>query len=111
LRNDTHETAVFSYTQQAKKAPIYHLYIIALALLPVLISMLAGFIGYCMRCNINEAGTDQCVRIGIPFGAVLNPLGVLGWLCIITIPLGLVATVILAIVAIHDTLFHRNNNL
>ena len=100
----------FHTPDKLRKAPLYHLYIILAALLPILVSMLAGFIGYCMGCSINEAGTDDCVRIGVPFGTILNPLGVLGWLGIITIPLGVIATVILAIAAIHDTLYHRKNS-
>ena len=101
----------FHTPSKLKKALLYHLYIIVLALLPFILSMLAGFIGVCMQCNINEAGTDRCVRVGISFGTILNPLAVLGWLGIITIPLGLIATVILALVATHDTLYHRNNKI
>jgi len=74
--------------------------------LPILISTLAGFIGYCMGCHINEAGTDNCIRAGITFGNVLNPLGALFWLSIITIPLDAIATVVLIITAIHDTAYH-----
>jgi len=99
----------FRTPDKLRKALLYHLYIIVAALSPILISMLAGFIGYCMGCSINEAGTDDCVRIGVPFGTILNPLGVLGWLGIITIPLGVIATAVLAIAAIHDTIHHRKN--
>jgi len=49
----------FHAPNKLKKALFYHLYIIVLALLPLLISMLAGFIGYCMQCNINEGGTTN----------------------------------------------------
>jgi hypothetical protein len=87
----------------------YHLYIILLALAPLLISIAAGFVGKCMGCNINEAGTDACVRLGIPFGQALNPLGSMFWLCFITVPLGIIATIVLVIAAIHDTIYHKNN--
>lgn len=71
--------------------------------------MIAGFIGKCMSCNINEAGTDACVRLGIPFGNVLNTAFTMFWLCIITVPLGIIATIVLVIAAIHDTIYHKNN--
>lgn len=70
---------------KVKKVLLYHLYIALLALLPFVVAMLAGFIGKCFNCNINEAGTDQCVRAGIAFGKVLNPLAVTGWLLVLTI--------------------------
>ena len=89
-----------------KTVLLYHLYIAIAAMLPLLISMLAGFVGNCLSCNINEGGTDQCIRSGIAFGTALNPLAVLGWLSIITIPLGLIATVLLIFAAIHDTIYH-----
>lgn len=64
-----------------------------LSLSPILVSLFAGFIGECLRCNINEAGTDDCIRFGIPFGSILNPLCVMGWFFLITIPLGIMAFV------------------
>jgi hypothetical protein len=91
---------------KVKKVLLYHLYIALLALLPFFIAMLAGFIGKCLSCNINEAGTDQCIRAGIAFGNVLNPLVVIGWLLVLTLPLGVIATVVLIIIAIHDTIYH-----
>jgi hypothetical protein len=71
--------------------------------------MFAAFIGYCLGCNINEAGTDKCIRLGMPFGEVLNSLGSLFWLFIITVPLGVIATVVLIITAINDTIYHNKN--
>jgi hypothetical protein len=87
---------------------LYHLYIIAFVVSPILVSMLAGLIGACMGCSINEGGTDACVRLGIPFGAILNPLGSLFWFSIITVILGVIATVLLIIAAIHDTIYYNN---
>ncbi len=63
------------------------------SLSPYLVALLAGLIGQCLGCNINEGGTDDCIRLGIPFGIILNPLGVMGWLLLITIPLGIMAFV------------------
>jgi len=57
---------------------------------PLIVSMLAGLFGACLGCNINEAGTDKCIRLGIPFGNFLNFFGVVGWLSIITLPTGII---------------------
>lgn len=62
-----------------------------LSISPLLVALFSGLIGQCLGCNINEAGTDDCIRFGIPFGLILNPLGVMGWLMLITIPLGIMA--------------------
>jgi len=57
---------------------------------PLFVSMLAGLLGFCLGCNINEAGTDNCIRLGIPFGNFLSILGMMGWLSIITLPTGII---------------------
>jgi len=98
---------LFPETVSIKKVLLYHLYILIIALSPILISMLAGFIGYCLGCQINEAGTDDCVRAGIAFGKIFNPIGSLFWLSIITIPFGGIAIIVLIIVAVHDTVYHN----
>lgn len=64
------------------------------AVLPILISIIAGLIGNCLGCNINEAGTDECIRFGIPFGKILNPLAVVGWFSLITLPIAAIAFIV-----------------
>ncbi|MGC4039547.1 MAG: hypothetical protein QM710_01785 [Flavobacterium sp.] len=56
---------------------------------PLLIASFAAFAGECLDCHINEGGTDDCVRSGIPFGLILNPMMVVGWLSLISIPFGI----------------------
>lgn len=73
--------------------PFVYLIIILLACSPIIITMFAGFFGSCLDCNINEAGTDDCIRLGIPFGSVLNIMGASFWLALITIPVGGIAIV------------------
>ncbi|MDD5629353.1 MAG: hypothetical protein PHU21_09830 [Elusimicrobia bacterium] len=58
------------------------------AFLPFLLSLPGGLLGLLLGCAMNEAGTDPCVRFGIPFGDLLYPFTVLPWLAMITFPVG-----------------------
>ena len=69
------------------KVVLGYLSIFFFGIFPILISVISGFIGNCLGCNINEAGTDNCIRFGIPFGKILNPLAVVGWFFLITLPI------------------------
>jgi len=60
---------------------------------PVLISILAFSIGKRLGCNINEAGTDPCIRNGRDWGKILNPMAVVGWLSVVTLPLGVMGAI------------------
>jgi len=73
--------------------PFVYFVIVILACSPIIIAMSAGFFGSCLGCNINEAGTDDCIRLGIPFGSVLNIMGASFWLALLTIPAGAIAIV------------------
>ena len=55
--------------------------------------MFSGLFGECLGCNINEAGSDPCIRLGIPFGTILSTFFVLGWFALFTIPVGAIAIV------------------
>ena len=81
-----------------------------LALSPIIISVIAGGLGNCLGCNINEAGTDDCIRWGIPFGNILNPLGVIGWFALLTIPVGVLAFVAWTIYCVVILIGEYTNN-
>ena len=74
--------------------------IVLLACSPIIVAMLAGFIGSCLGCNINEAGTDYCFRLGIPFGIILSVFGSAGWAAMVTLPAGVIALVVWTIYCI-----------
>ncbi len=59
------------------------------AISPFLSAILSSIIGKWLGCNINEAGTDPCLRWGVDFGKVLYPMFVMGWLSLLTMPIGL----------------------
>jgi len=101
------EPAYFKAKPTVKVVLIGYLLIILFALLPVLLAMLAGGIGNCMGCNINEGGTDECIRMGIHFGAVLNIIGAGFWLCFLTIPIGCIAFVVWTIMGVHAAIYYR----
>jgi len=99
----------FKTGQQPKKVIWGYFFIILLSLFPVLLAMLAGGIGGSMGCNINEAGTDECIRAGIHFGTLLNGMVVIGWLAILTVPAGVIAFIMWTIIVIHDSIYYMNN--
>lgn len=58
------------------------------AITPIAIAIGAGATGSLVGCNINEAGTDPCIVLGVPLGDTLAGFFVFGWLGLLTIPLG-----------------------
>lgn len=62
----------------------------AFAAAPLALTLAAGMFGYFLGCDINEAGTDPCLRFGLPFGKLLYPFAVAGWFSAFTVPIGAV---------------------
>lgn len=62
--------------------------ILFLALSPLVPVILASIGGLCLSCQVNEAGSNNCIRWGIDFGETLSTMMMMGWLLIYTIPLG-----------------------
>lgn len=56
---------------------------------PLLAAMAAGTLASLNGCTLNEGGVNPCVVAGIDFGNALYSLGVLGWLAIATVPIGI----------------------
>lgn len=67
-----------------------YLAIFFFAIIPFILAVLADAIGNWLGCNINEGGTDPCIRWGVDFGRVLYPMFVMGWLTLMTIPIATV---------------------
>jgi len=61
---------------------------VVFALSPFLISLPGGIFGLLLGYNLNEGGTDACIRFGIPFGDILYPSSVIPWFSLLTIPAG-----------------------
>ena len=71
---------------------VLHLTVVTLIILfmlaPVLATMAAGAFSNWQGCDLDEGSVHPCVVNGHDYGSLLDNLGVLGWLALMTIPLG-----------------------
>jgi hypothetical protein len=65
--------------------------ILVIALLPVISVSLTYAIASALGCSVNEGGATPCPFMGIDLGETLVTMMVLGWLGLITLPVGGVA--------------------
>jgi len=56
---------------------------------PIISVMISSAIANANGCNLNEGGVDTCMVAGMDLGGTLYELFVMGWLGLITVPLGL----------------------
>jgi len=61
---------------------------------PLLIALLSGVIGNFLGCTVSEVGPQECIALGIDIGWLLYAMGAIGWLFLVTVPLGVLLTVI-----------------
>ena len=84
------------------------LLIVLVAVLPLVSALGAGAVASANGCALDEGSIHACLIGGVDRGELLYELGVLGWLMLATIPLGLIAALIWAVIlAIHLVLFNR----
>ncbi|MDB4901620.1 MAG: hypothetical protein JWQ63_901 [Mucilaginibacter sp.] len=100
---------LFDTKKKLKWIPYGYLFILFFTISPFLGAFLANVIGNSLGCDINEGGTDECIRIGVPFGEVLNGMVAAGWLFFLTIPLGAIFLIILTFVAINDSNYFKKH--
>ncbi|HTJ58144.1 MAG TPA: hypothetical protein VL418_11330 [Devosiaceae bacterium] len=82
--------------------------IAVVALLPVVSVLGAGLIADANGCALDEGGVHPCVVAGKDWGDLLYTMGVMGWLSLVSLPLGGIALVILAVaVFIHRSIWWR----
>ncbi|BDP43147.1 hypothetical protein DAETH_31160 [Deinococcus aetherius] len=55
---------------------------------PLLGVLLSSWVAGANGCRLDEAGTYPCVVAGVDVGGLLSTLFVLGWLMLVTIPVG-----------------------
>jgi hypothetical protein len=70
-----------------------YFFIVLIAIFPVFLVGIAEVVGKWLGCNINEGGTDPCIRFGFKFGKVLNGMMVMGWLVLFTGPLAMLGAI------------------
>jgi hypothetical protein len=71
--------------------------LLLLAISPLLSAMLAGTIANYYGCDLDEGSIHPCIVNGNDIGDTLYTMGVLGWLALGTIPLGLIAIAIYSV--------------
>ena len=65
--------------------------IVLVALLPVLSVLFAAFVANANGCRLDEGSVHPCMVMGSDWGETLYTFGVMGWLMLATLPLGLFA--------------------
>jgi len=69
----------------------------ALCLLPMAVSLFSILLAGILGCELNEAGSETCLVLGLDFGGFLSGLFVMGWMALFTLPLLLAILVIWAL--------------
>lgn len=77
------------------RAILFHglviLAILIFSISPIISAMVAGTIADRYGCDLDEGSIHPCIVNGEDIGDTLYTLGVLGWLALATIPLGMIA--------------------
>jgi hypothetical protein len=68
--------------------------ILVIAVVPVLSVSLTYAVASALGCSVNEGGATPCPFMGVDLGETLVTMMVLGWLGLITLPVGGVALAI-----------------
>ena len=62
--------------------------------------MLCGAIANAYGCKVDEGSVHPCIINGDDYGQLLYTLGVLGWLMLVSLPIGLFAFVVWLLILI-----------
>jgi hypothetical protein len=80
--------------------------IVLLAVLPLLSALGAGAVASANGCALDEGSVHPCIIGGADWGEALYSFGVLGWLMLASLPLGVVALIVwLIVLLIHRARF------
>lgn len=82
--------------------------ILLLALSPVISVAIASEIANANGCELDEGSVHPCIVNGEDIGETLYTMGVLGWLMLATIPLGLGALVVYLLIVLVVWLVRRS---
>lgn len=74
-----------------------YLVIALIAVLPIISALLASFLGWCLGCSVNEAGTAHCIRFGINLGEMLSTMFIMGWATFLSVPLAIILLIVWSI--------------
>jgi hypothetical protein len=59
---------------------------------PIISVFIAGAIAYPAGCHLDEASAHSCIVLGRDIGPLLSQMAVMGWLFLLTMPSGLIAS-------------------
>ncbi|MEO5719936.1 MAG: hypothetical protein ABIR71_00515 [Chthoniobacterales bacterium] len=84
-------------TELARKFPWLFYWValfllLAVTLAPVASVVACGMIANAYGCPVDEGSAHPCVINGIDYGETLYAMGVLGWLMLLTLPAGALAS-------------------
>jgi len=65
--------------------------LVLICALPIALALTAGTIAEAHGCRLDEAGVYPCVIDGRDYGTTLAAMGMVGWLMLLTVPIGAVA--------------------
>jgi hypothetical protein len=77
--------------------------ILVVALSPIGSVVLCGLIANSFDCRVDEGSVHPCIINGKDYGHLLYTLGVMGWMMLLTLPLGALAFAVWLV----TLLFHR----
>jgi hypothetical protein len=81
-----------------------------IALAPVASVVACGVIANAHGCRVDEGSVHPCVINGKDYGQMLYTLGVMGWLMLVTLPIGALAFVIwLIVLLLHRAAWRKRN--
>lgn len=82
--------------------------ILLFAFSPIISVMIAGYVAGTHGCTLNEGGIHPCVINGHDYGNTLYTMEVLGWLMLVTLPIGGFVLLAYGVVWIVVALLRRN---
>lgn len=84
--------------------------ILVLAATPVVLTIIGGALASANNCQLDEGSVHPCIIGGVDRGELVYTLGMMGWLMLASLPLGVVAAGIwLFVLVIHRVGFYRRN--
>ena len=82
--------------------------ILVLAALPLVLTLIGGSLASANGCQLDEGSIHPCIIAGVDRGELVYTLGMMGWLMLASLPLGVVALGIwVFVLVIHRVGFYR----
>lgn len=104
------KSLLFTTKPKLKWVCIGYLAIFLLTFFPLLLASLASKIGEQVDCEVNEGGTDPCIRLGIHIGNILNDMLTGMWLMFFTLCIGFIAFILFTYYVINDYTHYKRRD-